>query len=83
MALHAEVRANDKHLVGAVSIGQKPGGTGWNAECFAMPLKNRVVFARQFAQPVFGKRIVFAGRVAPANFLDRVAGDLAAQRLAH
>ena len=83
MALHAEVRTEYEHLVGTVSIGQQPGGAGRNAESFAMPLKDCFGFAGLVAEPVSGNRVFLAGDLTPADFLDRVAADLAAQCLAY
>ena len=72
MALHAKMRTEREHLVGAVRIGEQPGGTGWNTEGLSMPLEDGSHLPGKIAQPVARDGMVFGARLAPADFLDRL-----------
>ncbi len=48
-----------------------------------MPLKHTAALAGQITQPLLAHGMAFGVGIAPADFLDWVAGDRAAQGLAH
>ena len=85
MALHPKVRSLYEHLVGTELIGQNARGFGWNAEGLAVPLKNRCCSRSvdAVAEPSFCLFVMVDLGCSPAEFLDRIAFDLAPQRLAH
>ena len=80
MALQAEVRAEYEGLVGAEVALENARGAGGNREGFAVPVKG--FEAVEIAEPVAGGRVGDL-YLPPADFLDRVLGDRAAERLAH
>src|SRR6185369_12627966 len=83
MALHAEVGAEGEHLVGTMPVGEQPSSAGWDAEGLAVPLEDGAGLAGVVTQPVAGDGVVLTASLAPADFLDRVSGDFAAQGFAH
>jgi len=85
MTLHRQVRAEREHLVGAESIRENALRTGRDAERLAMPLKDSggAGFCETIAKPKTSAVIVFGAGDSPANFLNRAACNVAAERFAH
>lgn len=81
MALQAEMGPEGVSLIRAVGTFEDACGLGGDGECLAMPMK--CVEVVDVAKPALCGGVVEYRDLAPANLLDRIPADYAAECLGH